>query len=82
MTELEARNLKVGDMILFYDDSGFNRHDHLYAEEVEGIIHGVDIGLVLENNGNHVRIEWFSEDEETYAFGLASETIWQWIEKA
>ena len=81
MTEQEAKDLKVGDMILFYEPNGFNRHDHLYAEEVQGKTYGVDMGLVLENDGNHVRIEWFSEDEDTYEFDV-DETIWRWIKKA
>jgi hypothetical protein len=80
MTEQEARGLKVGDMILFYEPNGFNRHDHLYAEEVQGKTYGVDMGLVLENDGNHVRIEWLSEDEDTYEFDV-DETIWRWIKK-
>jgi len=80
MTELEARDLKVGDMILFYDDDGSSRHDHLYAEEVEGITYGVDMGLVLENNGNHVRIDWFSEEVNTMY--PIRHTIWEKVEKA
>jgi hypothetical protein len=80
MTELEARNLKVGDMILFYDDVGFNKQHHLYAEEVKGITCGVDIGLVLENNGNHARIDWFSEEVNTIF--IIGHTIWERVEKA
>jgi len=79
MTDLQARNLKVGDMILFYDRRGFDKQYHLYAEEVKGITYGVDMGLVLKNNGNHARIDWFSEEVNVmYPIG---HYIWENIEK-
>ena len=80
MTEQEARNLKVGDMILFYDPRGFNRHDHLYAEDVKGRAYGVDMGLVLKNDGNHVRIDWFAE--EVNVMYIIGHPIWERVKKA
>ena len=78
MTELEARDLKVGDMILFYDFHATGAH--VYVEEVEGEIYGIDMGLVLENDGECVYIDWFAEDEDSSEI-LIEYDIWDVIEK-
>ena len=78
MTELEAANLKVGDMVLYY-----SLHAHeacVYVEEVRGKTYGVDMGLVLESDGTHIRIDWFAEEGRTVY--LADCEIWGQVEKA
>ena len=78
MTEQEVRNLKVGDMVLFYDPGVFG--PRVYAEEVKGITYGVDMGLILENDGKHVRVEWFSEEVNTVF--IIGHRIWNQVKKA
>ncbi len=81
MTELEARDLKVGDMILYCDGNGFNKSFHVYAEEVQGEMCGVDMGLVLKNDGRFVYVVWLSGDEDNEGFFIKNGP-WQHIEKA
>ena len=78
MTELEARDLKVGDMVLYYSP---NAHDsHVYVEEKWGKFYAVDMGLVLENDGERVRIDWFAEDANSCEFQIEYE-IWDHVKK-
>ena len=81
MTELEARDLKVGDMILYCDGPGFDKHFHVYAEEVQGEMCGVDMGLVLENDGEFVSIDWLSKDDNNGFFIGTQPHIWGHVEK-
>ena len=79
MTELEATDLKVGDMVLYYSPGA--AEPHAYVEEVQGKTYGVDMGLVLKNDGTHVHIDWFSEDEGPCGFEIGSAVLWRLVEK-
>jgi hypothetical protein len=66
MTEQEARNLKVGDMIIFYDcESKYLIKGHTtYYEVVEGEEIPADLGLVVNTAPSGIAIDWFADEDE------------------
>ncbi len=80
MTELEARDLKVGDMIIFYDDSDEIEPGHTYfTTVVDGKTHAADLGLIVRRNGDQVGIDWLAHDGGTSAADV--HYGWEQIEK-
>ena len=82
MTKQEARNLKVGDMIIFYDyESKYLIKGHTtYYEVVEGEEIPADLGLVVNTTPDEVEIDWFAERfSHTQTFDYDD---WEQIEKA
>ena len=72
MTEQEAKNLKVGDMIIYYDyESKYLIKGHTtYYEVVEGEEIPADLGLVVNTTSAAVAIDWFADENESAWCGL------------
>ena len=62
MTKEEARNLKVGDMVIFYDcvNQETVKEHTFYYEVVEGKEIPADLGLIVGTAQGRVQIDWFS----------------------
>jgi hypothetical protein len=63
MTKQEARNLKVGDLVIFYDyvNQEIIKGHTFFYEVVEGKDFPADLGLIVNTAPDEVEIDWFSE---------------------
>lgn len=62
MTLEEAMKLKVGDMVVYYDEHPDIKPGHTYfTEEVDGKVRAADLGLVVELEQGGVLIDWLGE---------------------
>ena len=65
MTLEEARKLRVGDMVIYYDGWPDIRPGHTYfTEEVDGKVRAADLGLVIELKPGEVLIDWIEESRD------------------
>ncbi len=82
MTEQEAKKLRVGDMVIFYDcdNQEIIKEHTFYYEVAEGKEIPADLGLIVGTAPDKVEIDWFSEPYsrlQTFHYDN-----WEQIEKA
>ena len=63
MTVQEAKNLKVGDLVIFYDyvNQEIIKGNTFFYEAVEGKEFPADLGLIVNTTPDEVEIDWLSE---------------------
>ena len=72
----EAKQLDIGDMVVYYDEREFGTFT------INGKESKQDYGLITERNNDELYIEWMSEDGETWHFvNDDSQNFWRHIEK-
>ena len=84
MTLQEARKLRVGDMVIFYDRSPDIAPGHTYfTTVVDGCARAADLGLVIKLEPGGVVIDWFEEPTNSswHEVGRPDFGGWEDIEK-
>ena len=70
----EAKQLDVGDMVVYYNK--------IATFIINGKKSKQDYGLITDRNNDELYIEWMSEDGETWHFvNVDSQNFWRHIEK-
>ena len=70
----EAKQLDVGDMVVYYNK--------IATFTINGKESKQDYGLITDRNNDELYIEWMSEDGETWHFvNDDSQNFWRHIEK-
>tara|TARA_R100000951_G_scaffold83840_1_gene71581 strand:+ start:111 stop:401 length:291 start_codon:yes stop_codon:yes gene_type:complete len=69
MTELEARELKVGDMVLYIEEREYEQHKNLClgsVTDLEGKVWGFDYGIVTKNcpDAELLFVDWIAGQSE------------------
>ena len=81
MTEQEVRKLRVGDMVVFYEDSPNIKTDYTYfTMMVDGRTHVFDLGLIVKRNGDKIWIDWLAHGGGMLVADVRD--AWEQIEKA
>jgi len=84
MTLKEARNLKVGDMVVYYDARPYIEPGYTcFTEVVDGKVRAADLGLVIKLESGEVLIDWLEESRDftVHKIDGAAGGGWENIEK-